>query len=302
MSLGFSKKLLDALICQRDSASLQVFSVQNENNDVIFSGKLKCPQCARIYSVDGGILNCLSEQSEMEALMKDEVIARDQEATAYDKRLSTRYYKEIPSTLSSLGDLAGKKILEYGCGTGRLTIEMAPKARAILATDFSLKSLQILAKKLDNYKNIGLVLSDAVQFKTKEKYFDLVTSFQFLEHVPSQKQRVVWLGLAQNSLKVGGKFVSTVYHYDWRKKRVKQSQDGKHGSGIFFHYFDQKEFSDYISQYFKVKDIHPIDITLPLESRLSLPAKFSGKISIFFERIPAVNKLGHLLIVKAIKK
>jgi len=183
-----------------------------------------------------------------------------------------------------------------------LTVRMAPKCRAMLATDFSLKSLQILAKKLNKYKNVGLVLSDAVQFKTKSEYFDLATSFQFLEHVPSQEQRLSWLKTVKKTLKPGGDFVSTVYHYDLRKQKAGQSQEGRHSSGIFFHYFTQDELADEVSKYLQVEDLHPIDITLPLESRLSWPAKFAGRVSRIVEKVSLINKLGHLLIVKAKKE
>ena len=302
MSLGFSKKLIDSLVCQECESSLALAKTIRENDFVIFSAKLKCPDCDNIYNIDNGILNCLSEQSDIEGLMQNEVEARDKEAEQYDERLSVRYHKEVPSTMAVIGGLAGHKVIEYGCGTGRLTVEIAPKCRAILATDFSLKSLQILAKKLDGYKNVGLVLSDAVQFKTRPEYFDLATSFQFLEHVPSKEQRWHWLGLATITLKPAGEFVSTVYHYDLRKQKAGDEQEGKHNFLIFFHYFTQEELSHEVSRYFDVLDVHPIDITLPLESRMSWPVKFAGMVSRIAEKIPILNKLGHLLIVKATRK
>ncbi|MBT6691326.1 class I SAM-dependent methyltransferase [Candidatus Parcubacteria bacterium] len=301
MSLGFSKKLIDSLVCQQDGAPLVVLEIQQENEFVIFSAKLKCQQCDKIYNIQQGILNCLLEQGKMKQLMQDEVEARDKEAEQYDQRLSVRYHKEIPSTMKTIGNLSGRKVLEYGCGTGRLTTVIAPECRAVLATDFSLISLQILAKKLDNYKNVGLVLSNAVQFKAKSKYFDLATSFQFLEHVPSKEQRLTWLGLVKKTLKSSGEFVSTVYHYDWRKQKDNQNREGKHGSGIFFHYFTQEELANEVTGYFQVQDLHPIDITLPLEAKLKLPAKIAGQLSRVFEKISIANKFGHLLIVKAIK-
>ncbi|RJQ35637.1 methyltransferase domain-containing protein, partial [Candidatus Parcubacteria bacterium] len=139
------------------------------------------------------------------------------------------------------------------------------------------------------------------QLKTKEKYFDLACSFQFLEHVPTLGQRENFLDHVRASLADSGLFVFSVYHFDLRRAKNQESVEGMHSSGIFFHYFNSQELEQELKKYFSQIDLKPIDITLPLEARLKLPVSLAGLLSRFFEHIPYINKLGHLLLVKAKK-
>lgn len=301
MIFGFPKNLVSAIICPHDQSPVAILEIALGDELAINRGQLRCPQCQAIYQIENGILNLLSGQSAMDQVMHAEIGARDKEAAIYDQKLSTRYYKEIPSTLKVIGPCQDKKIIEYGCGTGRLTIEIAPKCSQLLAIDFSQESLLILAKKLAGQQNIGLVLADSTQVKTAHQYFDTALSFQFLEHVIDKDRRAIWLSRVCDTLKNNGQFISTVYHYDLRRRIKKEIQEGRHSSGIFFHYFLAREIKTEFKKYFKIKKIHPIDITLPLESRLKLPAHIAGQLSRISEQIPFINQLGHLLIIYARK-
>lgn len=301
MSFGFSKNLVSSIICPHDQSPVAIMEIVLGDDLIINKGQLRCLHCQTIYQIENGILNLLSSQSAMDQVMNVEISARDKEAAIYDQKLSTRYHKEIPSTLKAIGPCQGQNIIEYGCGTGRLTIEIAPKCSQLLAIDFSQESLLILAKKLAGQQNIGLVLADSTQIKTAPGYFDMALSFQFLEHVIDKDRRAIWLFGVYDTLKNNGQFISTVYHYDLRKKLKKEAQEGRHSSGIFFHYFLAPEIKLEFKKYFKIKNIQPIDITLPLESRLKLSARVAGRLSRLAEKIPLINNLGHLLIIYARK-
>jgi len=301
MKVGFSKKAVEAMLCQRDKASLTIKQIESGDEKVIFSGSLKCSACEQEYQIKDGILDLLVGQSDLPDIMKDEIEARDKEANTYDQRLSTRYHKEIPSTLSALGNLQGKKVMEYGCGTGRLTEILVKRSELIVANDFSRESLSILAEKLNGCENVALVLADSVQLRTKEKYFDIVCSFQFLEHVPTAGQRANFIEHAKNTLLDKGTLVLSVYHFDLRRQKNNESIEGMHSSGIFFHYFNIGEMSEEMHKYFNYVKIKPIDITLPLEARMKLPIKLSGFLSRLFENLPYLNRFGHLLLIQAKK-
>lgn len=301
MTCGFDKNLINSLICQQDNSVLCIKEIFKEDGHTIFEGLLICQKCSTIYDIKNGILNLLSQQDSLDQIMNTEIEARDKEAAAYDQRLAIRYDKEIPSTLKAIGRTKDKKLIEYGCGTGRLTTEIVPQGGQLLAIDFSQESLLILAQKLAGQNNIGLVLANAANIKTAPEFFDTALSFQFLEHVPGKDKRDAWLELVRQTLKNNGQFISTVYHYDLRKKLKKEEQEGKHSSGIFFHYFLASEIKSELKKYFKIKNIHPIDITLPLESRLKIPIKAAGRLSRLAEHIPFINKFGHLLIIHAAK-
>lgn len=171
----------------------------------------------------------------------------------------------------------------------------------MLACDFSLQSLKVLAKKIDQ-QAIGLVHADATQIVTANDFFDLVVATQFYEHIPSKELRKSFLSHSGNTLKKGGRFISTTYHYDLRMRMKKQPQEGMHWGVTFFHYYTIGEIKEEFSKYFTITRIHPIDITLPFEVRLGLSKELGGKISIFCEHIPLLNLFGHLVLCVGRKK
>lgn len=297
MTCGFSKKLIPALVCQNDNQALRVEKIYQENETSIFDAILVCDNCKIFYQIKDGIANLLVNQDKLEKLIKDEIVARDKEAADYDRRLGVRYYKEVPSTLKKIGHCHDQVAIEYGCGTGRLTYELVKKCGQIMAIDFSLESLKILAEKLNSRDNVGLVLADAIQFKSKENFFDLALSFQFFEHIPTLEKRENLLANINKTLKKGGKFISTVYHHDLRRRINKQPQEGLHPSGVFFHYFSQEELRNEFKKYFKVINIVSIDITLPLEARLKLSLRLGGFLSRLSEYLPIIRQFGHLLLI-----
>ena len=295
MKYGFPKKLVEALSCSCGN-DLSITSFSESNEDFIYSGSLKCLSCGKEYNIKNGIVNFLNEQNDIGELMQDEIKARDQESFVYDQRLQSRYQKEIPSTLTKLGNLKDKKVIEYACGTGRITTEIVKDCKFLLASDFSLQSLIVLSKKLENSSNIGLILADVTQLKTKSNFFDIALATQFLEHIPKEEQRENFFNNVYDTLKKGGRLVLSVYHQDLRRVIRKEPKEGLHKTKIFFHYFSSKELRKDVGRLFKIIDLHPIDITMPLEVRLKLP-----DLSRFVEKIPFLNKLGHLLIVNAKK-
>ena len=228
------------------------------------------------------------------------ITARDAAAPDYDRKLASRREKEIPTTLRTLGGVAGKKIIDYGCGTGRLTVELFD-ADLVLAADFSRRSLEMLALKSNGRRNLGLVLADVSSFRTAPKFFDKAISAQVLEHITSPEKRKNFFNLVWETLKPNGVFVLSAYHYDLRRKMKKLPEEGQHASGIFFHYFSLSEVVGEFQAHFTVTEAKTIDITWPLEARLGLSGKFTGFLSRLAEHVPVARKLGHLVLVSGVK-
>jgi ubiquinone/menaquinone biosynthesis C-methylase UbiE len=201
---------------------------------------------------------------------------------------------EIPSTLDGLA-LEGKVIADLGCGTGRITVHLLPLANLVLAADYSLSSLQMLARKVGGYGNVGLVLADATQLHLAERVFDIAISTQVLEHIPTPELRQSFLWRIRACLRPGGEVVLTAYHFSWRK-RLLCDRAGFHGSNIYYQRFSTRELRDEVAQVFAVSEARPIQLRLPLIHRLPLPW---SRISRAVERTPVLNGLGHLVLVRA---
>lgn len=289
---------IEGLVCQKDGSHLEVSS--GEKDGYIDNGILACTQCSTKYPVREGILHILDKQEEMSELQKEEAKARDKFAQKYDERLAPRYYREVTSTVEALGDVANKKVIEYGCGTGRITEHIKGYPDELLLVDFSLNSLQVLQEK-EGIGVAGLVHADASQLITKKDYFDKALSAQFLEHIPSHPKREQFVKNVASTVKDGGLFVCSAYHQDFRRKIRNQPKEGAHEGGMYYYYFNSHELAELFKKYFAKVVIFPIDIQLPLTERFSVPQKWRGHISRSLEKVPILNRFGHLLLVKGIK-
>ena len=72
----------------------------------------------------------------------------------------------------------GSRVLELGCGYGRVLRELAPRAGEIVGIDISLSSLLLARAELAGEENIRLVRMDAVNLAFRPRIFDLVCCVQ----------------------------------------------------------------------------------------------------------------------------
>lgn len=81
--------------------------------------------------------------------------------------------------------IAGKKILEIGCGIGALTYLVSKKIKAgsIDAFDPSEKSIEYAQKHI-RHKNVSFEPSDVFNFNPRFAFYDMILLFDVLEHIP----------------------------------------------------------------------------------------------------------------------
>lgn len=86
--------------------------------------------------------------------------------------------------------LSELNVLEIGCGTGLLTLHLAPRVKSITAVDTSEGMINALNAKLDrpgavqNIHPLCLLLEDPNDPALKGQRFDLIISHLVLHHVP----------------------------------------------------------------------------------------------------------------------
>jgi SAM-dependent methyltransferase len=294
MYRGFPLRLVSKVRCPADGGELKA----RGNDDQIRTGSLDCIGCGTRYSVEDGILDLMAGQPPVSGPARREILARDREAAVFDRRHSeSREDMEIPSTLAGL-DLSGRSIVDLGCGTGRITSRVVKLAGSVIAVDFSQASLRIFAEKLAEDAQVGLVLSDAVRAPLAPRAFDVALSTQVIEHIPRFDDRSAFLSLVGRGIRSDGVFVCTVYHHDLRSRLGRLKREGVHESGISYRRFTRREIEAEVGRHFEQVAVHPIKIAIPYVVRLPLPW---GPVSRVLERVPLVNKLGHLLRVVARK-
>ncbi|MGB0757165.1 MAG: peptidoglycan bridge formation glycyltransferase FemA/FemB family protein [Patescibacteria group bacterium] len=263
----------------------------------VSNGVVGCTSCGREYAIENGILRM--PQIAFDDIIQKESTARDAEAKKYDKRLEKRQKNEIEPTLKKLGNVSNKVIVEYGAGTGRFTTRLAHKASLILASDISLISLEITARKLleKEYTNVALVHTDSTRLPLRGNSFDLAVSFQVLEHVPHKWQRAVWYRAMYSGLKSGGRIFHTVYYHDFRRRIQKLPTRGYHSDGIYYQYYSKKLLNSEMQAHFGPLSFSYVDSMVPGLQRF-VPQVLQVPLGNICTQVPFLKHFSHLIVVE----
>jgi len=104
---------------------------------------------------------------------------------------------------------SGLKILDLGCGNGRLLNALKDKEVEYVGVDNSEKLLSEAQKNYPEYKD-KFWKADALNLPFAENEFDMIYSIAVLQHIPSKEYRMKFLKECLRTLKKDGKLVLTV--------------------------------------------------------------------------------------------
>lgn len=99
------------------------------------------------------------------------------------------------------------KVLDLGCGTGNITIEVKKKYpnSHIICLDLTETMLDIARYKLSDYDNIEFFMGDFSDFQFGNGY-DLIISSMALHHLKTDKDKIAVYQKIYDALKEGGVF------------------------------------------------------------------------------------------------
>jgi SAM-dependent methyltransferase len=138
------------------------------------------------------------------------------------------YYDESPIVKGRLQDVMfycnaareyGDPILELGCGTGRITMELAEAGKRITGLDLSERMLERAVKKrarllVEARERVHLVQGDMTRFDLGEKFRLIIIPFRPFQHLLDVQQQIDCLGCVRKHLAPGGKLVLDVFQTD----------------------------------------------------------------------------------------
>jgi len=134
-------------------------------------------------------------------------------------------------------------ILDFGCGTGRLTTKFAALCRRIVAVDRSKRSLEVLKERSSGTgtSNIDMILADLTEPLPVRLAATKAFSVQLLQHVPSSEGRRRVMGRVLAALAPGGAavFLDEVHALSRRLRSKPREVAGK--DTLYFHPFTPKE-------------------------------------------------------------
>lgn len=120
--------------------------------------------------------------------------------------------------------IAGERILDLGCGNGRLLEFFKDKRVDYVGTDFSEKLIKIAQKRyLPQSRTflplaIRFYLADALNLPFPPVYFDKIYTIATLHQIPSQELRLEFLKEVKRVLRQDGLFILTVWKFKSKKE------------------------------------------------------------------------------------
>ena len=138
------------------------------------------------------------------------------------------YYDESPVVSKRLQDVAfyrdaardlGDPILELGCGTGRITMELAEAGKRITGLDLSERMLERAVRKraalrVEARERVHLVQGDMARFDLGESFRLVIIPFRPFQHLLEVRQQVDCLNCVRKHLAPGGRLILDVFQTD----------------------------------------------------------------------------------------
>lgn len=144
----------------------------------------------------------------------------------------------------------GEKVLDLGCGTGRLYEIFENKGIDYSGIDFSENLVNIARKKYGD----RFVSGDILSLPFSGRYFDSVWAIAVLHHIPSSELRKRALNEIKRVLKQNGRVVATVWKI--RSFFRKDILIPFHGKKRYYHVFSKREISKLFKESgFKIEEV-----------------------------------------------
>lgn len=289
----FPWPFIDILRCPADGGELVVESCDGPRGEAIRRGSLACQSCHRSFPIIDGILRLLHvDQLDEEAL--HEIKYRDDAGQHSQKEIqsfetSLRSRLEIRQHVRALNLNSNSVVLELACGRGKFTIQLLKTCRVLLGVDFSLASLETLARRLAPETQVGLVHADITQLKFKRESFDRAFSTTPLD---SREQRMTMHRITSEAVTDDSVYVFSVEYYGWRTRLLGNPRLTRYpNEGSVFQRMTREEAEGEAAPYFSRVKSRPIQIFIPVVKSVRL-----GRLA---ERIPLLRNFGDLLLVRA---
>ncbi|MFP4514835.1 MAG: class I SAM-dependent methyltransferase [Parcubacteria group bacterium] len=140
----------------------------------------------------------------------------------------TRQQRMWPEIISSAQEIpSNTKVLDIGCGNGRLTEELK-EGVDYLGIDNSENLINIAKEKYKDNKNYNFQVLDIFELDELEDKYDYIFLVAVLQHIPSKKLRIKALNKIKNKLKEDGEIIISVWNLVDNKKYKSKLRKSKY--------------------------------------------------------------------------
>ena len=196
-------------------------------------------------------------------------------------------------------------LLDIGCGVGRVAMELAKQAKAIVGIDISKKAIELFNSNLKT-KNLECkgYVRDICEVEGELGPFDKAYSIATIQHIPSQNERLRALRKINSLLKLNGYLILTVLNWEGRGKKKLKNKEGFYGSGrasdLWRAAFTENDLRQLLEQT-GFKALHTGGSSnVPIRMRKKMP-EWVYFVDYCFSKLRLSVKIGEHLVVKAMK-
>lgn len=168
----------------------------------------------------------------------------DMYASVYDEDLLYLNAMEKDAVFKILGDVKGKKILDVGCGTGRVIKYLKDQGAEVTALDISEKMVEICENK---FPDVDCVVGDVAELPFEEGEFDIVLGLFLIVHLRDLREA---FDEVYRVLKEGGRFILT--NINQRKAPKLKTKEGEEIVIDSTYHIPRKVFLALEDSFFKV--------------------------------------------------
>ena len=300
----FPRDMVPLLRCNNDGGELAIAKELRGDGDGVLGAVLRCKSCGAEFRIEDGIARLLPSQLSPED--KHEMSIRD--TIDYDFtnpgpfvpppegwRSVLSDMLEVPPHLNGLQCSPSNTVLELACGDGRFTTLIADTGARILAVDFSINALRLLAHRLPSAARVGRVHADINQLHVASRSFDRALTLTPLD---SRDERMTMYRKIADALTDDGRYIGSVEHDDLNRRLLglplvrRYSRDG-----ILIEHLTAKTMRREAAPYFSKLRIRPIRPRVPFVAKL--PRGLAFPILRLIAALPIVRQFGELLLLTA---
>lgn len=123
----------------------------------------------------------------------------------YDERYADEQKGKYKKALENV-NVAGKVVLDVGCGSGLFFSQIGAQAEMVVGVDVSRKLLLKAKEQTSAFQNAFILQADADHLPFRDRFFEAVFAFTVLQNMPKPPETLCEL---KRVAKVGGRVVVT---------------------------------------------------------------------------------------------
>jgi SAM-dependent methyltransferase len=254
--------LLALLACPDCGGDVELAQGDTIIDDDVVNGVLECTGCNRDFIIQRRFPLMLPKA--FDALQKAQMAAWDSQLDATDSNLGVIALGmvEVPMLVHALDLDPDYTLLDAGCGTGRMSVQLAGLVKELVCVDFSLKSLEETDRKLraGTVRNVHLIQGDICHLPLKKMLFGRALASQVLEHIPTSELRDLAVAEIGRTVLPGSTIIISAFQHSMFSKE----KSGEHSGGLYYLRFTEHELTELLEKSLDVKSVSGLLVYLYL--------------------------------------